>query len=370
MITRTINGIEIDIDETKPDELYFPADFIDSIDGFSGEMDQIKQGIYQWNGKCEYIPLSIMWEQTNSCTFSCPFCYINSPGATRYPFYSIQELESMIDSLVDHGMLFCTISGGECLMQPDFPEIYCYLKKKGVIVSVFTNGLLISDNLLEAFRCYKPYKVEVSIYGVTDEGFKRATNTSYSYKVVLNNVLRLKKMGIDVRCKTPITSLTSTEIPAIREWCMDNNIYYYVSDELFDSYYGESVDAYRINDAVFKSAVKEREEAYRKRENHIWGRKIAWNCSAGKYAGVISGDRAFYPCMTSITTGKYRYPLSEGLGKAIEDYKRDLTKEKGRELDFCKGCSICNICEKCVLSTYIDSSQQLLEHCEYMQKFY
>ena len=109
---------------------------------------------------------------------------------------------------------------------------------------------MINDKIIKAFEEFKPYKIEVSIYGLTDEGFKKATNTEYDYRKVLDNIIVLKQMGIDVRCKSPITTVTSEDVPVIRNWCERNGIYFYVSDELFNSYYGEEVDEYRTYDEV------------------------------------------------------------------------------------------------------------------------
>ena len=158
MITRIINGVEFDIEESQSNELYFTRDFIDSIAEFCGDMDQIKEGIYEWNNSNTYLPLSIMWELTNACVFSCPFCYINTPRAKRYPHYNLSEMIEIADSLFEMGMLFCTISGGECLMHPDFVELYYHLKKKGVIVSVFTNAYLINDKIISVCSIIKQFE--------------------------------------------------------------------------------------------------------------------------------------------------------------------------------------------------------------------
>ena len=106
-----------------------------------------------------------------------------------------------------------------------------------------------------------------------------------------------------------------------------------------------------------------------KNSNHRYGRKIAWNCSAGKYSGVISGDRSFYPCMTSVGIEKYRYSMENGIKKAIHCFAKTLLEEAGKELVFCKGCNIYDVCDKCVLSLITDSEQKIQEHCRYMERF-
>jgi len=47
--------------------------------------------------------------------------------------------------------LWILFTGGEPLLRPDFLEIYTYAKKKGLLVTIFTNGTLIDDNLADYF---------------------------------------------------------------------------------------------------------------------------------------------------------------------------------------------------------------------------
>lgn len=368
MITRIINQLEMDIEEKKANEIYLPQEFVKTIRKFDGGIDTIKQSIYAWNNKT-YFPLSILWEITNRCCFSCPFCYINTKSAPKYEYQTFEYMRTMIDKLIERGMLFCTISGGECILHPQFKNIYKYLKQKGVIVSVFTNGLLLDDDIFDLFCEYKPYKVEISIYGISSSSFSKATLTEYNYEIVLNNILRLKEEGVLVRCKTPITSLTSKNISDIQNWCKKNQIDYYTSDELLPTYEGDSVDEYRVDDEVYKNAIKSKENVLRKNCNYRFGYKRAWDCSAGRYSGVIAADGAFYPCMSSVGIDKYRFEIGNNIDTAIDKYVELLEREKGRKLDFCKGCEKCDICEKCVLSYYKDTKEQIKNNCEYLKNF-
>lgn len=367
MITRIINQLEIDIDEKKANEIYLPQDFVKTIQNFDGSIETVKKSIYEWNNRT-YLPLSIFWEITNRCCFSCPFCYINTKSAAKYEYQTFEDMKTIIDRLLERGMLFCTISGGECMLHPQFKYIYKYLKQKGVIVSVFTNGMLIDDDILNLFYEYKPYKVEISIYGMSNASFSKATLTGYNYETVLNNILKLKEIGIMVKCKTPITSVTSKDISDIQKWCNENKIDYYTSDELLPTYEGNSVDEYRVDDEFYKNAIKNKENILRKNCTYTFDYKKAWHCSAGSYTGIIAADGAFYPCMSSIGIRKYRFEIGNNIDNAINKYIEILKKEKGKKLDFCEGCNKCNICDKCVLSYFKDTKEQIKNNCEYLNE--
>jgi len=369
MVTRIINNLEIDINEKMANEIYLPEEFINSIEDFDGDIDTIKNKIYEWNNNITYFPLSILWEITNRCCFSCPFCYINTKSAKRHEYETFDYMKSIIDKLIKRGMLFCTISGGECMLHPEFVNIYRYLKQNGVLVSVFTNAALINDDIINLFNEYKPYKVEVSIYGMTEDSFSNATLSNYNYESVLNNIEKLKEIGVWVRCKTPITSVTSKDIPIIRKWCKENQIDFYTSDELLPTYAGESVDQYRVDDEVFRKAVVSKENALRENCKHEFDYKKAWECSAGRYAGVISADSSFYPCMSCVGIDKYQFEIHNNIENAIDAYISVLAREKGKKLDFCVGCDKCDICEKCILSYEKDSIEEIRNNCEYLKKF-
>ena len=90
--------------------------------------------------------------------------------------YTFEEAKQIIDTMVNEGLLFCNLTGGEVFLNPDFLNIYKYLKNKGVIVSIFTNLSLLTDEILDVLVEYKPYIVEVSIYGYSDKQFCRVTS--------------------------------------------------------------------------------------------------------------------------------------------------------------------------------------------------
>ena len=131
------------------------------------------------------LPLSVRCELTSRCNMNCPFCYIHGHAFDKD--ITFEQLKPVIDKLVDKGLLFMTLTGGECFLNKDFVRIYKYLKEKGVLLKVFTNGLRIDDEIIDLLTEYKPRRVEITIY-----------NSIKDVPSVFDNILRLKNKWIPV----------------------------------------------------------------------------------------------------------------------------------------------------------------------------
>lgn len=237
--------------------------------------------MYRKNG---ISPLSMTWELTDKCNLNCPFCYIHNHSNTsnNEKFeYRFEEIKSELDDLIRQGLFICYLTGGECLLHPDFEKIYLYLKKRGVLVAVLTNAALLSEKHIEIFQRYKPYKVEVSIYGV-DQTF--SSDSTLANKI-LENVLKLKNIGINVSAKMPLNNCTAGEFLKVQSWCAENDIDFFYSDELFSAYDGTDI-------SIFKRD-KEEEIILRERK---FGYKKVFDCPAGKHSFILSYNRKIRPC--------------------------------------------------------------------------
>ena len=92
-------------------------------------------------------------EVTARCNNDCRHCYINLPAADKEAQrleLTLEEIDRIADEAADMGAFWCLITGGEPLLRKDFSDIYMCLKKKGILVSVFTNATLINHEHIDA----------------------------------------------------------------------------------------------------------------------------------------------------------------------------------------------------------------------------
>ena len=125
--------------------------------------------------------ISFEIEITARCNNNCRHCYINLPAddkVAKENELSFEEIKEITDEAVSLGALWCLITGGEPLLREDFFDIYLYFKRKGLLVSLFTNATLITDEHVRLFKKYPPRDIEVSVYGITKRDLRECNPKS------------------------------------------------------------------------------------------------------------------------------------------------------------------------------------------------
>lgn len=365
MISRVINGVEIEIDPLEGDAIYLLEGDANNLEDF--EIETIISYIFL-KGNSEYIPLFMTIELTNKCNYNCPFCYINTNDSknTITSFYRFDDIKDDLAWLVNNGLLYCTITGGEPLLHPDFKKIYLYLKENGVLINLYTNLSLLKGELLDLILSYPPLKIETTMYAYSEQQYKEITGQSvFSSNDFKERVLLLKKHGINVICKTPLNLKTIQEFRNCQKWCQDNNVEYYYSENVFNTYNGEDMQHFSLSKTEQTKILQERIKEASLKDMTEFGNKETFNCGAGKFACFISFDYSLRPCMSF-------YEIEESIFKiefnkievAFNKMLEFIKYYKGKQLSLCNGCNAKKICKVCV----IDEIKYLNDRNDYQYK--
>jgi radical SAM protein with 4Fe4S-binding SPASM domain len=157
----------------------------------------------------ERLPLDGSLELTFRCNLRCTHCYVNQPCGDRRAKrqeLTTAEIFRIADEVVDQGCLWMLLTGGEILLRSDFVEIYLHMKKRGLLLSLFTNGTLITPRIADLFAEWPPLLVEISIYGSTPAVYGQVTGDPHSYRRCILGIERLLDRKVRLRLKTvPIT---------------------------------------------------------------------------------------------------------------------------------------------------------------------
>ena len=124
------------------------------------------------------IPLAGTVELTNKCNLKCLHCYIRPSGeeaSGENGELSTDQWINILGQAIDCGCLFLTLTGGEILVRPDFWQIYKYVKSKGTVVNLFTNGTKITDRLAAELSESRPNSIEVTLDGMTEHTYESMT---------------------------------------------------------------------------------------------------------------------------------------------------------------------------------------------------
>jgi len=184
-----------------------------SYGAFSADLHQRQAG--------ERVPLQVSIEVTRRCPLECLHCYNNLPmgdmDAKRRELTK-EEHFRVLDELVEMGCFWILYTGGEIFARKDFLEIYTYAKKKGFLITLFTNGTIINEQIADYLKEWPPFAIEITLYGRTRETYEALTAVSGSYDRCLRGIRLLKERGLPLKLKTVATSINKHEVTAMRRF--------------------------------------------------------------------------------------------------------------------------------------------------------
>ena len=164
------------------------------------------------------LPISGTFELTSRCNFNCRMCYVhgqNSAELERQELTAAEWLKIAQDA-GKAGMMFLLLTGGEPFIRKDFCEIYTELVKMGMIVSINTNASLYNDEIRALFNKYPPSRINVTLYGGSEETYKSLCGNA-SYEKVVNNLRSMKNDGLQVRLNVSLTPYNCADMGRIDE---------------------------------------------------------------------------------------------------------------------------------------------------------
>lgn len=180
---------------------------------FSADLHQRQSG--------ERVPLQVSIEVTRRCPLECLHCYNNLPMGdveARRRELTKEEHFRVLDELVDMGCFWILYTGGEIFARKDFLEIYTYAKKKGFLITLFTNGTIINEQIADYLSEWPPFAIEITLYGRTRETYEALTAIPGSYDRCLRGIRLLKERSLPLKLKTVATSINKHEVMAMRRF--------------------------------------------------------------------------------------------------------------------------------------------------------
>ena len=101
-------------------------------------------------------------------------------------------------------------------------DLYLGAKKLGLLVSVNTNGLLITDERVKFFADNPPQKLNISLYGASAETYRGLCGNGDAFEKTLSAIKKLKQAGVSVKINFTATQYNRHDAAKIYE----------ISDEL------------------------------------------------------------------------------------------------------------------------------------------
>lgn len=190
-------------------------------------------------------PINGTFELTHRCNLGCHMCYVRHPAGD--PKQKEREMSStgwleLACQSVEMGLLSLLITGGEIFLRPDFFEIYEPLTRMGLLITLFTNGTLITQPIAKRLSQSPPNNIEITLYGATEKTYEAVTRVRGSYARCCAGIEEILKSGIQLTLKSTITQQNASEIEAMEQMARNWGVPYFNGWLLFPRHDGGNSD--------------------------------------------------------------------------------------------------------------------------------
>ena len=302
------------------------------------------------------LPLSGSLELTFRCNLRCQHCYVSHghQGIPGQKEMTTSEIRNILDQLVDEGCLWLLLTGGEPMIRRDFLDIYTYAKRIGLLLTLFTNGSMLTPRLADALVELRPFKIEITLYGRTQETYEHVTGIPGSYGRCMRGIELLLERNLPLRLKTMVMTLNQHEVGDMRAFAESLGVNFRF-DPMLNAGLGENakpasfripvedVIQFDVNDPNRLTEWQEFCERFVGPRNTNDGN--LYNCGAGKTSFHIDPYGKLSVCIISRTHG---YDLRRGcFQEGWREFIPNVLNQPAPASYSCNKCELLALCGQC-----------------------
>ncbi|MCK5023359.1 MAG: radical SAM protein [Candidatus Aenigmarchaeota archaeon] len=158
---------------------------------------------------------SLSWaviEVTESCNFSCKWCFANSMRGNGKKHMNKEDVKNLLKYLSDNGLRQVTFSGGEPTIYPYIKDAVSYAKELGLVVHMNTNGFLFSEKMAKELYSLGLSQVQINIDSLDSENHDNVRGMEGSHKRAIEALKNARKAGITCVSQTVLTKENEDKI--------------------------------------------------------------------------------------------------------------------------------------------------------------
>lgn len=143
-------------------------------------------------------PGRVHFYYTTKCNLNCTHCFTKDSSEYGSEL-SFEEKTRMLDEMHKLGITEILIGGGEPFTKADFPDFVEACLNRNIVTKVFTNGLLLDDELIERMSTWKIRYLSISVDGYSNEEYALVRRIDNGIDIIKEKIRKLK-----TKCTFPI----------------------------------------------------------------------------------------------------------------------------------------------------------------------
>jgi radical SAM protein with 4Fe4S-binding SPASM domain len=302
------------------------------------------------------LPLTGSFELTERCNLGCVHCYINQPAGDRIARRREMDtamIGSILEQIAAAGCLKLLITGGEPLLRPDFLDIYMQAKRLGLIVTLFTNGTLLTEAIADQLAEYPPYSIEITVYGATAKTYQAITGSAAAFDRCMNANRLLRERQLPLALKSVVLKQNRHELDDIKALAAGLDLSYRFDPVMNTRLDGDqkpfssqiSIDEILMLDQADEKRAREYRRMIhdlRRRPTHP---EQLYGCGAGIHSFHIDAYGQLSLCLMARQPA---YDLRQGsFQEGWDTFLRQARYQKRTRATPCQTCDLSSICGQC-----------------------
>lgn len=318
--------------------------------------------------KNKRTPLSGGIELMSKCNLQCIHCYEESCRWKEN--LSTDQIKHIIDQLVKMGTLSLFLTGGEAMLRNDFDDIYRYIREKGILVTVLTNGTTITEEKIKLFKEYPPLLLDISIYGASEETYQQVCRVKGAFHRFIKGLHLLKENNIPFTLKTVLMRENKHDLDAMRKIADDFDVGFKYFTNIRAMNDGNDEPISHMLSVAEIMAIEEEDPMLRQYYDNLDSyqvkhlptrrdKKYCYLCNIAHNGFFIANDGMVYGCVRERLHG---YDLTKGtFREAWENHFVDVYINKMANSDSkCWNCENIKYCEYCPAQFELDTGDPLV----------
>lgn len=320
-------------------------------------------------------PINGTFELSPLCNMDCKMCYIKMSKEKQESIARLRTKEEWIElaqKAKEKGLLFLLLTGGEPFLVKDFKELYIELYKMGFCISINSNGTMIDEDVIEWLKHYPPMRINMTLYGASDETYARLCNNPKGFTQVTKAISLLKENNIQVKLNCSVTPYNKDDLKQMMDFAEEHDLVIQATSYMFPplrkdetkigqndrfnaedaALYGAYISAYSNGFDRFKDYIESGQLALYDADDDcgvVEGEHM--RCRAGITSFWMTWEGKMLPCGMIPDSGKD--PWEVGFDEAWENAKNIVSEIKLPVK--CAGCGKKDECKACAAMVYTET---------------
>ncbi|MFC2119358.1 radical SAM protein [Bacteroidota bacterium] len=317
--------------------------------------------------------LGLQVEISSRCNERCIHCYIPNSKKTYGVDIDLSFCLRVLDEAKELGTLQLTLSGGELFMHKDIAVILRYARENDFSISILSNLVLLTDELIQILKEINPSIVQVSLYSMNPKEHDAITQVKGSFEKTKKSIEELVEAQIPVQISCPVMKIN-------RKSYKDVLIY---ANKLRSKAYTDFImmaqTDHNINNLLHRINLQETEELLmdiikfdqdyiettlhqESKSKNIERYKNLPVCGVGFDSICLSSDGNYFPC-----PGWQGLIVGNGYNQSLKEVWKNSGQLKqlrtitNKSYPVCLSCDALDYCAMCMVRNYNENNGDIFK---------